>query len=602
MQITIASLIPQALQDKAIDAIVNFLADQAKKIVGDEIATKLKVLRSDAAFRKEFEAGLNRAGQRFIEEYQIDDEDLVEAIIKDTEFFRNQEFQESLLEVIKKPGVYLVEEKQVIEQSFSSILPQRKNRERVNRAIRHLLKCLAEELWHLPELQGIYSLQFQRITAESIREQLAIQKVQLRNLDGLGVEVREALLKLVDGIAENKLLKASNSPKSNEVLQPRHNLPQPSYGRFVGRHPELQQVARLLRPYPHSQEHLVTIDGIGGIGKTSLALAVAHHFVRDFERISSEERFDSIVWISAKTSILTAEGIVSRYHASRTLDDLFSAIATVLERQDLVRIRREDTALAIRNALTRQRTLIILDNLETVDDESAIDFLRDLPAPTKAIVTTRHRLDVAYPVRLTSMPLEDAKKLIFQEAEKKGVKIKDDEVKRLYDRTGGVPLAIVWSIAQTGLGYTMDIVLTRLGQANSDIIRFCFEGAMQHIADKPAYQLMLALSFFADDASRNALEYMTNLPNLDIDDGLVQLEKLSLIARNKKGRFEMSPLTIQLALSKLDAEDTKRFEINYVNYYQQLSKEVTGLDYWGTVRNYSILKTISNEMSNISSS
>lgn len=64
---------------------------------------------------------------------------------------------------------------------------------------------------------------------------------------------------------------------------------------------------------------------------------------------------------------------------------------------------------------------MIVDNLETVDDEAVMDFLRELPAPTKAIVTTRHRIDVAYPVRLVGMPWEDAQALIEQECEKKGV-------------------------------------------------------------------------------------------------------------------------------------------------------------------------------------
>ena len=51
-----------------------------------------------------------------------------------------------------------------------------------------------------------------------------------------------------------------------------HNLPQPDYGKFIGREQELAKVTRVLRPYPHSQHSVVTIDGIGGIGKSALAL------------------------------------------------------------------------------------------------------------------------------------------------------------------------------------------------------------------------------------------------------------------------------------------------------------------------------------------
>jgi len=44
--------------------------------------------------------------------------------------------------------------------------------------------------------------------------------------------------------------------------------------------------------------------------------------------------------------------------------------------------------------------------------------------------------------------MEDAQRLIAQECKKKNVALNDNDVRRLYDRTGGVPLAIVWSIAQ----------------------------------------------------------------------------------------------------------------------------------------------------------
>ena len=80
-----------------------------------------------------------------------------------------------------------------------------------------------------------------------------------------------------------------------------------------------------------------------------------------------------------------------------------------MERQEITKAGTDEQIETVRNALTKQRTLLVVDNLETVDDENVITFLIELPAPTKAIVTTRHRLDVAYPIRLKGMDENDGK-------------------------------------------------------------------------------------------------------------------------------------------------------------------------------------------------
>lgn len=350
-----------------------------------------------------------------------------------------------------------------------------------------------------------------------------------------------------------------------------HNLPQGNYGRFVGRDEEMKRVLRILRPYPHSQHALITIDGIGGIGKSTLALEVAHHYRHNSEQLPVEERFEAIIWTSAKQTTLTAEGIKSRRQTIRTLDDIYNAIARTLQREDINRAQPEEQAEVVRHALAQQRTLLIVDNLETIDDDAVLDFLHELPAPTKAIVATRHRIDVAFPVRLSGMLWEDAQMLIEQVCAEKLVKMDEEQARRLFDRTGGVPLAIVWCIAQMSFGYSVAAVLTRLGQPPNDIIKFCFEAALSYIQNKPAHKLLMALSLFVPDGSREALGYVAELPELDRDEGLVMLEKLSLV--NKKGdRFSLLPLTKTMATAELNKERevTKQYGRRWVNFLENL--------------------------------
>jgi hypothetical protein len=288
-----------------------------------------------------------------------------------------------------------------------------------------------------------------------------------------------------------------------------HNLPQPDYGRFIGREKELAKIYDLLSPA--NRHFLVTIDGIGGIGKTTLALEVAHHYLRDVDKLPEAERFDAIIWTSAKRDVLTGEGIAQRHQALRTLNDIYTMISIALEREDITRARSEEQLELVRRALVRQRALLIVDNLETVHDEDVLSFLRELPSPTKAIVTTRHRIDVAYPIRLKEMSWDEAEQLIAQECDRKGVKLSDEQARKLYERTGGVPLALVLSIAQIGTGYRIDAVLARLSCPDGDIAQFCFRGAIESIRETDAHKLLMALALFATDASREALGYVAAL-------------------------------------------------------------------------------------------
>lgn len=567
----LSSLIPDNLKKQVIDALVDFLADQAKKYANDKITSKIKKLRSDGAFIREFEEGLERATKRFIDEYEIKDEDLVSIIAADKNFFKNREVQKALVSILKKPGTYLINERLTLDQTFATVLPNRKQRSRVDRAVTYLLKCIAKELWHLPELQPIYSLQFQHVTAEATLEQVALQKKQLQVLTGLDVGIREALMQLTDAISEKKLLPASGTSVYSPIIQRskiRHNLLQPDYGHFVGRENELKQIRRLL--LPESRHFVVTIDGIGGIGKTALALEVAHSFLRHYHHMPEEKRFEAIIWTSAKQTILTGEGIATRPQFLRTLDDIYVTIAIVLEREDIIRARPEGQDDLVRHALTQQRTLLILDNLETVDDERVMTFIREVPDPTKVIVTTRHRLDIAYPVRLKGMKEDEGLTHIINEAKKKGVNLTKNETQQLYKRAGGVPLAVVWSLAQISYGHSVEVVLARLGQPTENIIKFCFEATLNEIRGKPAHIILMGLSLFATSASREAIGYISGFDDdvLSRDEALVTLEKLSLIDR-KSDRFSMLPLTKSLANSELQSvkENRNILTERWVNFF-----------------------------------
>lgn len=352
----------------------------------------------------------------------------------------------------------------------------------------------------------------------------------------------------------------------------RHNLPQPDYGQFIGREHELTKIFQKLRPYPHSTNSVITIDGIGGIGKSALALEVAHRFLRDYSKLPVEERFEAIIWSSAKRTILRPDrGIVTRQQACQTLEDICKSIAFTLTIEEQIRARQSEIVEFVCRALTQQRTLLIIDNLETIDDEAVIEFLQEsLPAPTKAIVTTRHRLDVAYPIRLSGMPWKDAEQLIEQECQKKNVVLSTEEITRLYNRTGGVPLAIVWTVARIGFGRRTDTVLASLGSPQGDVAHFCFKEVINYIKDRDAYNLLLALAVCKGEATREELRYVAGFEEdeLSCDEGLVELDVLSLISK-RGNTFIMLPLTKEYVAHQLKSDpDFERKALERLNNYK----------------------------------
>lgn len=234
---SILDVIPDDLKRELLDGVVQFLVGQAEKMGSDQIASSISHLSSQAAFQKAFNTSMERAIARFQTEYLVQDEDLVIAITTDGDFWKSKAVRQGLMALIKRPGAWLADEKEAVVQHFVDVLPSRVNRERVDKAVNFLLRCVVEELWTLPgarEIREVYSLQFQKIGTEAARQQVALLEAQLQSTTQLSNDICQALLQLT-AMFEQHLLSAPTLPPLLPTVRPCHNLPQPDYTRFVGR-------------------------------------------------------------------------------------------------------------------------------------------------------------------------------------------------------------------------------------------------------------------------------------------------------------------------------------------------------------------------------
>ncbi|MDO8689137.1 MAG: tetratricopeptide repeat protein, partial [Dehalococcoidia bacterium] len=163
--------------------------------------------------------------------------------------------------------------------------------------------------------------------------------------------------------------KGNGSPVPNN-LPPR---PRP----FVNREEELRQAIGALLD---SQVPVVVLVGFAGIGKTSLALEIAHRL------LDMGEFAGGIIWLPA--------------HNLQRIDDLTDTIGTALR----VPIAE------VRSRLNSQRCLVILDGLDELSHQhelGVVHFLETLPIPSKALVTSRKRLEISSPATVIQVATLD---------------------------------------------------------------------------------------------------------------------------------------------------------------------------------------------------
>jgi len=367
----------------------------------------------------------------------------------------------------------------------------------------------------------------------------------------------------------------THSPSPNTIYQ---NLPAREYNTFVGRQVELKRLMELLS-YEHSA-HLISVDGIGGVGKTTLVLEAAYQCLiasnSSGDIYSHIPSFEAIIFTSAKQNYLTSAGLLQRLKRDSQLRDICRAIANTLVRRDITHADPEDQLECTRECLSRQRTLLIVDNLESIEDrDNVLSFLYDLPATVKVVITTRDRA-LFVPIRLNSLPETDSLQLIENQSLEKGVILSSEEAKELYQVTCGIPAAIVYAIGQLAAGYILKDVIAKITKSTGDVAHFCFQSSVTPLTGNPAHLVLMALAMFSQSATREAIAFVA-LPNADpiaTAEGLARLQQLSLVTQ-REGRYDMIPLTRRYAIAQIAAHPQfeKEARERWINWYQKFAQE-----------------------------
>lgn len=330
---------------------------------------------------------------------------------------------------------------------------------------------------------------------------------------------------------------------------------------FVGRKEESARCLASLSPEERGWG--VTIDGIGGMGKTALALEVAH-------AARAAALFDAYLFVSAKTSWLTAEGVRAETLALTSLDAFVREFARLLGDEAAARVTdAKERRAALLDALRGRRALLIWDNLETLtaDERDLIaEFLRRLPGANKAIVTSRRRTgESAVTIRLDRLAEGEALELMADLGKRYpalGSKLIAAGIplqRALYEASGGNPLAIHWTlglVAQRGLSVAEAVARLQDAGRSADLYGFLFADAARDLAASDR-TVLSALSAFQTPATSGALVDATGLTAPQVGVALERLVTLSLVSEVDGDRYGLHPLTRAYVAAALAADAAK---------------------------------------------
>jgi hypothetical protein len=308
------------------------------------------------------------------------------------------------------------------------------------------------------------------------------------------------------------------------------NLPNQSYANLYGITETLNTVYSKLAA--DSGRWVVSLEGMGGIGKTTLAHAVTR-------KALSSGLFSMLAWESFRNEDIGLRG-------SSGLEALIASIAVQLDLLALSTLPLSSRILALQNELDQAAYLVVVDNLETNEDLDVVELFLNIARPTRSrlILTTRYSLPatgVAWVKQLNELCAEDALILLRGEAETRGIeevaKHRDDDLIKIYDLVGGNPLAL--NLVLGLLKYLpIDHVSQKLAEDKGgdidEFYRFVYQNSWILLGEdeKSILRAMVNLPLVGSTIER--IEFVSSLPIYRLYASLQHLMDMSLVMRSDR--------------------------------------------------------------------
>lgn len=331
-----------------------------------------------------------------------------------------------------------------------------------------------------------------------------------------------AIVRLADLIYEEEILA---SAAYRQALDAR--LEKPTYEQLLGADEHLPTLVDLLTA--EDGPILLSIEGIGGIGKTSLANGLVRHMIE--QGLVGAGPIADLGWVTARQSMFNLGGAIKDVDKpALTIDALVEVLFDQLLPDMAKPVGRslDELLPLLKEHLQARAYLIVVDNLETLADvEALLETLRELANPTRFLLTTRYGLfaepDV-YHFRVPPLSEPTTLTLVRQEAKRRNlpdlVEASDADLHPIYETVGGNPLALRLVVGQThvhALGDVLDDLTAARGQKIENLYTYIYRRAWENL-DEPTRRVFLLMPLVTEDGA-----------DMDYLAGMSQLVTLSLV-------------------------------------------------------------------------
>lgn len=293
----------------------------------------------------------------------------------------------------------------------------------------------------------------------------------------------------------------------------------------------------LLEALTDKEDHyIITLDGLGGIGKTALADQVT----RDLTKLTF---FDEIAWVTAKHTHLSTLGRlqVESGRPALTFPMLIDELTNQFELPEHSTGSHLKRQQMVKRFLRERACLVVIDNLETVADyRNLLPELQTWQRPSKFLLTSRIRLldePNVFSLSLKELSTEAAFQLIRLEAGRTGfadlAAAKDEDLIQIFDVVGGNPLALKLIIGQLRF-HSLPHVLGRFSQSKDTetsvgIFDYIYREIWESLRDESKMTLLALTQAGETGFTLDHLVKVAGLPEETIDHSLEELILLSLV-------------------------------------------------------------------------